>query len=84
MPALLAFAPAILELLMMLIRWFGEKTLNEKQAEEFFRQWKSLARTLNLQDLAAKHDAAEEQLEATERKWREIIAAEEAAKKEKK
>lgn len=80
MPALLAFAPVILEMLMLIIKWFAEKTMNDKQKKEFYKSWMQLARVLNLKDLVEKHKHLEDQFAAGDAEW-DRIEAEEAAKK---
>lgn len=72
MPLLLALAPAILQGLMMLLKWFAEKSVNEKEKEKFYNAFTELARILNLPDLVKKSKLAEDQLKANEDKWSEI------------
>lgn len=72
MPLLLALAPAVLQLIMMLLKWFAEKTVNDKEKAKFYNAFTELARILNLPDLVEKYKLSEEQLKANEDKWDEI------------
>jgi len=72
MPLILALAPAILQLLMMILKWFAEKSVNDKEKERFYNAFTELARVLNLPDLVKKYKLSEDQLKANEDKWDEI------------
>lgn len=80
MPLILALAPAILQLLMMILKWFAEKSVNDKEKERFYNAFTELARVLNLPDLVKKYKLSEDQLKANEDKWNEM----EKSKEEKK
>lgn len=72
MPLILALAPAILQLLMMILKWFAEKSVNDKEKKRFYDAFTELARVLNLPDLVEKYKLSEDQLKANEDKWNEI------------
>lgn len=80
MPLILALAPAILQLLLMILKWFAEKSVNDKEKERFYNAFTELARVLNLPDLVKKYKLSEDQLKANEDKWNEM----EKSKEEKK
>lgn len=72
MPLLLGLLPAILQLLMMLLKWFAEKSVNEKEKKRFYDAFTELARVLNLPDLVEKYKLSEDQLKLNDDKWKEI------------
>lgn len=72
MPLILALAPAILQGIMMLLKWFGDKTVNDEKKLDFYNSLKEMARVLNLPDLVKKFELAEEQLKKNKLKWNEI------------
>jgi len=80
MPLILALAPAILQLLMMILKWFAEKSVNDKEKERFYNAFTELARVLNLPDLVKKYKLSEDQLKANEDKWDEIEKSKEDKK----
>lgn len=80
MPLILALAPAILQLLLMIFKWFAEKSVNDKEKERFYNAFNELARVLNLPDLVKKYKLSEDQLKANEDKWDEIEKSKEDKK----
>lgn len=81
MPLILALAPAILQGIMMLLKWFGDKTVNDEKKLDFYNSLKEMARVLNLPDLVKKFELAEEQLKKNKQKWDEIERLEKEEKK---
>lgn len=72
MPLLLALAPAVLQGIMMLLKWLGEKSVNDKEKKRFYDAFTEMARVLNLPDLVKKYEMSEEQLKKNKLKWNEI------------
>ena len=84
MPALLALLPVIAKALIMCLNWLAEFMVANKQKKEFFQSMKEIVRTMNLPDLVAKFEKAEEQLKLNEDKWDEIERIEKENKGDKK
>jgi len=80
MPALVALAPAIVSIVLMALKWFGEKTLEGEKKEKFFESIKNIAVVYNLDDLVEQWESFEKQKKAGSDAW-DRIEAEEAAKK---
>lgn len=81
MPLLLALAPAVLQGIMMLLKWLGEKSVNDKEKKRFYDAFTEMARVLNLPDLVKKYEMSEEQLKKNKQKWDEIERLEKEEKK---
>lgn len=81
MPALLALAPVIIQTVLMLLKWLGEKIISDDKKEKFYNVLTEMARVLNLPDLVKKFEMAETQLKKNNAKWDEIERLEKENKK---
>lgn len=81
MPALLALAPVIIQGILMVLKWVGEKFIADKEKEKFYNVLTEMARVLNLPDLVKKFEMAEQQLNKNKSKWDEIERQEKENKK---